>query len=65
MLRQLHKQDIEGPLLPNFEGILNCWNGSSLIPRKELPQFTEKPAHEIVANYSPVDGSLEKGQTHD
>lgn len=51
-LRQLHKEDIKGPALPNYEEVVGRWDASTIEGGLEA-KFREKSPHETVANYSP------------
>jgi hypothetical protein len=55
MLRRLHKQDIEGPILPTFQLIIDRWNPSSIGGSGIHHRFLEKECRRTVANYSPED----------
>jgi hypothetical protein len=54
MVRRLHKQDIDGPLLPTFQLITDRWNPSSTGAGLD-PYFMEKECCQRVANYSSKD----------
>jgi hypothetical protein len=49
ILELLHKKDIDGPLLPHFQEIVDCWVAPQ--PEELLhPQFMEKPCYELLDN---------------
>jgi catechol 2,3-dioxygenase-like lactoylglutathione lyase family enzyme len=54
MLQRLHKNDIEGPLLPGFQLILELWSPSQS-EEEVQPHFIVKACNETVANYSTHD----------
>jgi hypothetical protein len=50
MLRELHRQDISGPMLPHLEEILDRWPPTAV--EVLAKQFVEKPVHQCVTNYT-------------
>jgi hypothetical protein len=50
MLRELHRKDIGGPMLPQLEEILDRWPPTAV--EVVAQQFVEKPAHQRVTNYT-------------
>jgi hypothetical protein len=52
MLRELHRQDISGPMLPHLETIIDCWPPTAV--EVLAPQFVKKPAHQRVTNNTTV-----------
>jgi hypothetical protein len=60
MLRELHRQDINGPMLPHLEVILDSWPPTAV--EVLAAQFMKKPAHQCVTNYTTahVEGLVKK-----
>jgi hypothetical protein len=50
MLRELHRQDISGTMLPHLEEMLDRWPPTAVEVLAQ--QFIEKPAHQSVTNYT-------------
>jgi hypothetical protein len=60
MLRELHRQDISGPVIPHLETITDHWPPTAV--EILAPQFVKKPAHQCVTNYTTahVEGLVKK-----